>query len=461
MTRTDVAVVGGGLAGITAALRLADAGRSVALFEAKPWLGGLTHSFRRGEIDVDNGQHVFLRCCTAYRALLDRLGVTAQTHLQDRLDIAVRQPGAGPARLRRTGLPAPLHLGQALFGYRLLNPMQRLRFTRAALAMRALDRTDPAVDRRSFGDWLREHGQDEQTVAAMWDLVGLATLNVKADDASLALAAMVFQVGLLTDNGAADIGWSRVPLRQLHGDAGAAALAEAGATVHTTTRVDAIATGKRGFTLRVRDAEEHLADQVVLAVPPEAAVRLAPGIGAGPERLGSSPIVNVHLVLDRPVMSEPFVAGVGTPIQWVFDRTGPSGLAAPHPGGQYLAVSLSAADGLVDLPVARLRELLFPDLQALFPALAEATVVDFFVTRERTATFRAAPGSQEFRLPAVTSIADLFLAGAWTDTGWPATMEGAVRSGDAAADAALSASTVDKRAGRPAAGPQRRQGVPA
>ncbi|HTF12435.1 MAG TPA: hydroxysqualene dehydroxylase HpnE [Asanoa sp.] len=462
LTRTDVAVVGGGLAGITAALRLADAGRTVTLFEAKPWLGGLTHSFRRGELDVDNGQHVFLRCCTAYRALLDRLGVTEQTHLQDRLDIPVRQPGAGAARLRRNGLPAPLHLGGALFGYGLLNPMQRLRFTRAALAMKALDRGDPALDQRSFGDWLREQGQDAQTVRAMWDLVGLATLNVPADEASLALAAMVFQVGLLTDNDAADIGWSRVPLRRLHGDAGEQALAAAGATVRTGTKVDAVLPGKNGFTLRVRDDEELIAKQVVLAVPPRAAHRLVPDIGTGPERLGTSPIVNVHLVVDRAVLDEPFVAGVGTPIQWVFDRTESSGLAAVRPGAQYLAVSLSAAAALVDLPVARLRELLFPDLEALFPGLAAATVVDFFVTRERTATFRGSPGSQEFRLPARTPVADLFLAGAWTDTGWPATMEGAVRSGDSAAVAALGASTVDKRAGRPAgAGPQRRQGVPA
>jgi phytoene dehydrogenase-like protein len=227
--------------------------------------------------------------------------------------------------------------------------------------------------------------------------------------------------------------------------------------VLTGTRVDAVVRGDNGFTLRLRDADELTAGQVVLAVPPPAVHRLAPDLGVDPDGPGTSPIVNVHLVLDRPVLTEPFVAGVGTPIQWVFDRTASSGLRT----GQYLAVSLSAAGDLVDLPVAKLRELLFPDLEALFPALADATVVDFFVTRERTATFRAAPGSQRFRPPAATAVPGLFLAGAWTDTGWPATMEGAVRSGDTAADAALAASTVDERVGRPAAGPQRGQGVPA
>ena len=461
-TPPSVAVVGGGLAGIAAALRLADAGRAVTVFEAKPWLGGLTHSFRRGDLDVDNGQHVFLRCCAAYRALLDRLGVTAHTHLQERLDIPVRQPGSAAARLRRTNLPAPLHLGSALMGYGLVNPFQRVRFIKAALAMKALDRADPALDGRSFGDWLREHGQDAQTIRALWDLVGVATLNVTADDASLALATMVFQVGLLTETDAADIGWSRIPLRQLHGDAAATALAEAGASVRTSTRVDAIDQVDGGFVVHTRDRELRV-DQVVVATPPAVTHRLVPGLTTGDERLDTSPIVNLHVVVDRPVMTDPFVAGVGTPIQWVFDRTEPSGLAARGDGGQYLAVSLSAADDLVDVPVARLRELLMPDLEALFPELSGATVVDFFVTRERAATFRASPGTRALRLPAVTEIPDLFLAGAWTDTGWPATMEGAVRSGDTAADAALdSASTVDRGAGgRAAAGRQRRQGVPA
>ena len=133
------------------------------------------------------------------------------------------------------------------------------------------------------------------------------------------------------------------------------------------------------------------------------------------------------------MLAEPFVAAVGSPIQWVFDRTVSSGLTR----GQYLAVSLSAADAFVDLPVADLRERLLPELATLLPALRTATVVDFFVTREREATFRPEPGSQALRAPTETRAAGLFLAGAWTDTGWPATMEGAVRSGDAAARAVL------------------------
>jgi uncharacterized protein with NAD-binding domain and iron-sulfur cluster len=176
-----------------------------------------------------------------------------------------------------------------------------------------------------------------------------------------------------------------------------------------------------------------LADAVVLAVPPGQATRLAgsAGLAQAPdfEELGYSPIVNVHVIYDRKVMQLPFVAAVDSPVQWVFDKTRQSGLRA----GQYLAVSLSAADDFVDLPTAALRQLFLPALEHLFPAAAGAGITDFFVTRERRATFRQGPGSGALRPSAATSVPGLVLAGAWTDTGWPDTMEGAVRSGQNAA----------------------------
>lgn len=467
MTRR-VAVVGGGLAGITAALRLADAGAAVTLLEARPRLGGLATSFRRGRLDVDNGQHVFLRCCTAYRELLDRLGVAGDVVVQERLDIPVHSPGRAPARLRRTGLPAPLHLAGALLGYRPLPVLDRLRLVRAALALRGVDASDPATDAQGFGDWLAAHGQGSRAVDALWDLVGIATLNARAADASLALAATVFQLGLLTDAGAGDIGWARVPLGRLHDDAARAALQAAGVHVHAATRVrglqpagshwrlDVDGTAPGGTTPNgtspngtspegtMTDGTTQLvADHVVVAVPPAAAERLLPAgaldLPAGwAARLGSSPIVNVHVVYDRPVLASPFVAALESPVQWVFDRTVQSGAAEVHPAGaQYLAVSLSAADDLVGRPVAALRELILPALAALLPAAGAASVLDFFVTREPHATFRAAPGSAALRPGPRTALPGLHLAGAWTATGWPATMEGAVRSGDAAAAAVL------------------------
>ncbi|NKY45240.1 hydroxysqualene dehydroxylase HpnE [Nocardia cerradoensis] len=474
-----VAVVGGGLAGITAALRCADAGYAVRLFESRPWLGGLTHSFPRGALWIDNGQHVFLRCCDRYLALLDRLGMRESVRLQPRLDIPVS--GAGRVgRLRRLPLPAPLHLSWALLRYPWLSPGARVRFVRTALALRAVDTTDPRTDATSFGDWLRAHGQDRDAVDSLWDLVGIATLNARADDVSLALAATVFQIGLLTDSDAADIGWSRIPLRQLHGDAGQAALTAAGATV-SHEKVTAVRRSEAGWSVHTGDSE-FAADVVVSAVPPPAAQALLPPDAVGlpanwAAALGSSPIVNIHVVYDRPVMDEPLRAGVGTVVQWVFDRTDASGLrteagprgaaatdgpgaagaAGPLPAGaQYLAVSVSAADAFVDRPVADLRREFLPALEQLLPAARTAQVTDFFVTRERHATFRPAPGSARLRPPAATALPGLTLAGAWTDTGWPATMEGAVRSGEAAA-----AEVISHLAGlRPRAGAAERTGTP-
>jgi protoporphyrinogen oxidase len=192
----------------------------------------------------------------------------------------------------------------------------------------------------------------------------------------------------------------------------------------------------RGVSDAALTADIAAADGVVLAVPPEAAARLLPegaaAPGPGPERwreLGASPIVNVHVLYDRRVTRLPFAAAVDSPVQWVFDRTGPSGLAA----GQYLAVSVSAADDVVDTPAAQLREQFVPALEEIFPAARDARITDFFVTRERRATFRQEPGCGEKRPGATTRLPGLVLAGAWTNTGWPDTMEGAVRSGLSAA----------------------------
>jgi squalene-associated FAD-dependent desaturase len=436
-----VAVVGGGLAGITAALHCADAGAAVVLYESRRGLGGLTHSFRRGELAVDNGQHVFLRCCTAYRALLDRLGVAGLVALQPRLRIPVRRPGEPrTAVLRRDDLPAPLHLAASVLRYHPLSVPERLRFAGAGLALRRLDADSVATDRQSFGAWLRSRGQSDRAIDALWDLVGAATLNARADDASLALAATVFQRGLLTDAAAADIGWSRVPLGRLHGEPARAALAATGVDVRTTAPVRRLSpTGPRWLV--GTEADERVFDDVVLAVPPGAAEALLPP-GADTlapgwaDRLGRTPIVNVHVVFDRRVTDEPFLAGVGSEVQWVFDRTEAAGLG-PGSGAQYLALSLSAANELVGLPTERLRRRFVPALRALLPASRAAEVRDFFVTRERTATFRQAPGSAALRPTAHTRAGGVFLAGAWTATGWPATMEGAVRSGVTAAAALL------------------------
>jgi squalene-associated FAD-dependent desaturase len=438
-------VVGGGLAGIAAALRLADAGRDVVLLERRPRLGGAAFSFRRGALVVDNGQHVFLRCCSAYRGLVTRLGADDQVTLQERLDIPVLVPGAArPARLGRArGVPAPAHLGAALARYRPLGRPDRARAVRGALALRRLDPTDRALDDRTLGSFLREHGQNDATIERLWGIIAVATLNLDPDEASLALAAKVFRTGLLDRADAADVGYAAVPLGELHGTSAARTLAAAGVEALTSTRVDAIRPGAVVEATGPDGARSWRTDTVILATPHEDAFSAAADLDRGPaaaaRQLGASPIVNIHVVYDRTVTDLPFAAAVGSPVQWVFDRTEPSRVRAEHPGAQYLAVTVSAADAVVDAPSRALITRFQDELAQLFPAAARAHVVDAFVTRERRATFRQAAGSWRLRPGPGSGPDGVWLAGAWTDTGWPDTMESAVRSGTAAAEAAMSA----------------------
>jgi squalene-associated FAD-dependent desaturase len=434
-----VVVVGGGLSGIAAGLECARAGASVTLIESRGRLGGAAYSFDRHGIHADNGQHIFLRCCTAYRELLEEIGATHMVTLQPRLDIPILAPGGRRARLRRSGLPAPLHLTRALTGYRLLSLGERLSVVRAMRALGSVNVDDPAVDARSFGDWLAEHGQDERAVEAIWSLICRPTVNLSVEDASLAQAAQVFQVGLLGEASAGDVGHAIVPLSEIHDRAAGLALQRAGVHVMLRHGATALRAGRGGFSIEVSGAPTLEADVLVLAVSPDRAARLLPaeaGVsGAGLERLGSSPIVNLHVVYDRRVLDEPFAAGVYTPVQWVFDRTAGSGVRA----GQYLAVTLSAADEELEMAVDDLRARYLPALADLLPAAGSAEVREFFVTREHSATFRATPGARALRPGPRTQLPGLALAGTWTDTGWPATMESAVRSGRAAGREAISA----------------------
>ncbi|MGW7364187.1 hydroxysqualene dehydroxylase HpnE [Streptomyces sp. NPDC054841] len=452
-------VVGGGLAGVTAALQLADAGLQVTLVENRPRLGGLAFSFRRGDLTVDNGQHVYLRCCTAYRWFLDRVDGAHLAPLQPRLDVpvldAAHPQGPRLGRLRRTALPVPLHLAASLATYPHLSLAERAGVGRAALALKGLDPADPALDGIDFATWLGRHGQSRRAVEALWDLVGVATLNATAPNASMGLAAMVFKTGLLSESGAADIGRAHVPLGDLHDTLARKALDSAGVRTELRTRVSAVTRTGDGRWNVTAGAERLDADAVVLAVPQRETHALLPdGAIDEPDRLldiGTAPILNVHVIYDRTVLRRPFFAALGTPVQWVFDRTQASGLLRGGPEGpsgkggggrrvgQYLALSQSAADDEIDTPVAELRERYLPELERLLPAARGAEVRDFFVTRERTATFAPTPGVGRLRPAARTRAPGLYLAGSWTATGWPATMEGAVRSGFSAAGAALTA----------------------
>ncbi len=461
-----VVVVGGGLAGVAAALDAARWGADVTLLERKHRLGGLTWSFSRHGLVFDNGHHVFLRCCTAYRSFLDDLEVSDRVVLQRPLDIPVLAPGGRRCRIRSASLPAPLHLAPALVRYAHLGVAERARLGLALVALQRLDLADPALDRVTFAAFLARHGQRRETIARLWDIITVATCNLPAGQVSLALAAKVFRTGLLDAADAADVGWSTVPLGDLHDRPAQAALDRHGVDVRFGATVEAVepataggvggagGAGTPAWTVATPDGTIR-ADAVVLAVPAPVATRIAPP-GSLPDLdgLGWSPIVNIHLVLDRRVTELEMFAAVDSPVQFAFDRTAASGLATSGlPGGQVLTLSLSAADDLVGQPSAELVATHLEALRTLVPAATGAELVDAVVVRERQATFRGAPGSADYRLPPDAGPPGLLVAGAWCATGWPATMEGAVRSGIAASSAVRDHCGLPVTSSRPASSP--------
>ncbi len=469
-TGPRVAVIGGGLAGIAAALDCADAGARVTLLEVRPRLGGAVYSFERDGLQIDNGQHVFLRCFTAYRALLARLGSDAKVWLQPRLEIPLVGPGGAVTELRRSGLPAPLHLTGTLLRYRVLTVRQRLAAARAAFALGRLDPRDPALDRLTLGAWLAAHGQSPHAIAALWDLIALPALNLPADRASLALAAFVFKRGLLQRADAGDIGFHRRPQSEIVGEPALGVLRAAGVEVRlgwgverVTARADEFGVWRRGGEGVEEEEEkggcaahpdapdrsagvqrgggERLdADAVIVALPRARAADLIEPLdqdtAARAKSLRDTPIVNIHVVYDRRVCTRQFVGGLQSSVQYVFDRSESSGVGE---GRQYLALSQSGAGEEMGMSVEALRERYLPALAELFPSARTARVERFFVTREHSATLRAEPGVGALRPGPRTAIHGLVLAGAWTDTGWPATLESAVLSGHAAAREALAA----------------------
>ncbi|HET6874461.1 MAG TPA: hydroxysqualene dehydroxylase HpnE, partial [Acidimicrobiales bacterium] len=406
-----VVVAGAGLAGISAALECARLGARVTLLERRSRLGGLTWSFAHGDLTFDNGQHVYLACCDQYQRFLTEIGAAGDVVAPRPLDIPVVAPGrSGPVvgRLRRRDLPVPLHLAGSLMRYPHISLASRLNLGRALLGLARLDLDDPALDRITFGEWLAARGQAADAVAAVWDLITIPTVNLPASDASLSVAAMVMKTGLLSNSAAADIGWSRVPLGQLHGERAAAALATAGVTVHREVRVLAVALSESGVWEVATSDGPLEADAVVVALPHEEAAAVVPSSLAAVRGqwsdLGSSAIVDVHLVFDRRVMPWDLMAAHRSDIQWVFDRSDSSGLNALHPGQQYLAVSLSAADHLVPVRPSTILASTLDSLRALLPAMSDARLVDSLVTKERRATFAPRPGTATLRPPATTAM---------------------------------------------------------
>jgi hydroxysqualene dehydroxylase len=416
MTRQPrVAVVGAGLAGLSAGLALAKRGWRVDLYERSRLLGGKTTSFEVEGHEVDCGQHVVLACCTATLELVEELGLSDSLYIQPRFEVTVLSRSRPPAHLRAAALPAPLHLLAGFARYPHLTALDRIQVGRALLAARA-DVT-PTGD---MGAWLRRHHQSSRALRAFWEPFLVPALNAPLDRVSAEMGLFVIRTAFLGDRDAARIAYLKVPL---------ASLAEAAAArfdgVHLRQAVVGVhREGDRVTGVKLSGGAGAACDACVIAVPPRRLTAMlddAPALGiAGLDAFEPMPIVDVHLWYDRPVLGCDFAALLDSPVQWVFEKS---------PG--YVCCSLSAADDLVQRPERELVELGRAALASVLPQAARARLLRGAATRDPDATFIPAPGVR--RPGPTTALSNLVIAGAWTDTGWPATIESAVRSGRTAA----------------------------
>jgi squalene-associated FAD-dependent desaturase len=388
-------VVGGGLAGLTAALELADAGHEVTLYEARPTLGGAVQTLPEREGDPspppDNGQHIALGCFTAYLAFLARVG---SSHLVE------RRPLALPV-IDEQGRVATIGYGLLpLLRYRHISLQGRLRI---AWFLARIGRIRPTGG--TFGDLLRVHGHSQPAIDRFWDVFIRPALNLRTDEVDAAAAVDTVRIALGSGKAASDLVLPKAPLGEIHGEAARRALEQAGAEVRTDARVDGL--------------DELKADLVVLAVPPDESARLLDEPAPAYEY---SPIVSVHLLFDRQILGHPLAALLGSDAHWVFDRGALTGHLPPA-GGQYLTVVSSGVPELMEL---RGRELVERMRSQLTERLGAAELLWSRVSREPRATIALRPGVE--RPGAGTRRGGVVRAGAWLE-GLPPTMENAVQSG--------------------------------
>lgn len=405
-------VVGGGLAGLAAALELSDRGHDVRLMEARPTLGGAVQTLPEREGDPspppDNGQHIALGCFVRYQAFLGRIGS---------LGALRREPLALPV-IDERGMasfvrPGPL----GLLRYSHVTAGGRFRIGRAAQRLARLRSTEHAD--RTFAELLRSLGQRDEEIERFWDVFIRPALNLPASEAGADYGIFTVQTALLAGAEASELLLPIEPLGEMHGAAAGRALEAAGASVHTGARVNTL--------------DELDADAVVVATGPRETARL---LGEPDPELSDSPIVSVHLLLDRPLLKHPLAALLGSPAHWIFDRGALTG--RPPAEGQYLTVVSSGAPELLEIRGRELVELIGG---ALEERLGSSNVVWSRVSREPQATFAPRPGTRGLRRQAETSRPNVVVAGAWTESDWPATMESAVASGERAARLLLATKT--------------------
>jgi zeta-carotene desaturase len=429
-----VAIAGGGLAGLAAGCALSEAGFRVTLFERRPYLGGRASSYQHpgtGEI-VDNCQHVLLGCCTNLLEFYRRTGVEDKIRWYENLTFL--EPGGRASVIGPSGWPAPLHTALAFLRADCLSLADKLAISRA---MVALTPATPSDRGETFLAWLKRHGQTQAALDRFWKTILVSALNEDLDRTSVPYAAQVVRESFLKSAAAGRMGIPTVPLTELYGAAGNY-IRLRGGEIQFRTGLESFRAQPEGVAVTA-NGQERKFDYLLLAVPFDALARLLPDSpAAGPlsEMLGhfeTSPITGIHLWFDRTVSDLDHAVLLDRTIQWMFHK---SLLiqARENGSGSYVELVVSSSKSLVEKSKAEIVDLAVREMRDFFPAAREAKLVKSTVIKEINATYSPRPGIDQYRPSPATAWPRVFLAGDWIATGWPATMEGAVRSGYLAAE---------------------------
>ena len=436
-----VAIVGAGLAGLAAGCALSEAGFAVTVFERRPYVGGRASSYQHpgtGEV-VDNCQHVLLGCCTNLLEFYRRTGVGDKIRWYDRLTFL--EPGGRASEIGTSGLPAPLHTAPSFLSAACLGVSDKIAISRAMLA---LIPSTPADEGRSFLDWLRQHGQTERAIERFWKTVLVSALNEDLDRVSVSYAAQVFRESFLKSAEAGRMGVPSVPLTELYSAAAEYIRIRRG-EIRLRASVDSFRADGSSVTL-CSGGQEQSFNYAVFAVPFDVLARVLPKVReAQPlanmlEQFETSPITGIHLWFDREISELDHAVLLDRTIQWMFHK---SRLLASMRGSEpqsgqkpsYVELVVSSSKSLVEKSRNEIIEMALRELREFFPGARDAQLVKSTVIKEMNATYSPKPGVDLYRPANVTPWPQVFLAGDWTATGWPATMEGAVRSGYLAAEA--------------------------
>jgi squalene-associated FAD-dependent desaturase len=453
MSSKSVIVIGGGLAGLSSAVALAEAGHRVRLLEKRPHLGGRAASYMLpGGEHVDNCQHVTLGCCTNLDDFYRRVGAGEKIRFFDRLLFST--PDGRRGTMESVALPAPLHMALSFARFPLLGWADKFAIARALLKIainggRPKDISDDAGGLTMLA-WLQKHRQTEQAIRRFWEVILVSALDEQLDRIDARYGIDVFWKAFLSTRAGYRIGIPCVPLGELY-DGCKEAIRMRGGEVLLRAGVRGFQVAENQVTgVEREDGSVETADYYVAAVPQDILPELLPAdfVARQPvflnlHNLRTSPITGVHLWFDKKVMHEPFLTLLDSTTQWVFNKTQLSGKTQLNGGGveaqgQYLQLVISASYDLVPRSRQEIIDLCINELRGVLPAINDAKLVKGTVVKETSATFSPAPGSDQWRPAQKSPLTGLFLAGDWTSTGWPSTMEGAVRSGYLAAEAILS-----------------------